>query len=189
MDLMNKVATTALLGFVVSSMMAMGVGFTVGQIAEALRDVRLVLLALLANFVVMPLGALALDRMLRLGEPLGVGLLLLGTAAGAPFLPKLTELAKGNLPFAVGIMVLLAIGTVGYLPLVLPCLLPGVTVSSEKIAGWLFLLTLLPLATGLALKARYEEVAARVKPVLDWVANVILVPMVLLLAAGNIDKI
>jgi len=70
----------------------------------------LFLLALLANFVAMPLGALALDRMLRLDEPLGVGLLLLGAAAGAPFLPKLTELAKGDLAFSVGIMVLLAIG-------------------------------------------------------------------------------
>jgi BASS family bile acid:Na+ symporter len=171
-------------------MMAMGVGFTVGQIIDALRDVRLVLLALVANFVVMPLAALALDKMLRLDEPLGVGLLLLlGAAAGAPFLPKLTELAKGNLPFAVGIMMLLAIGTVGYLPLVLPLLLPGVTVDSAKIAGWLFLLTLLPLAAGLALRARYRGVAARVKPVLGWVSNVILVPMVLLLAVANIDKI
>src|SRR6516164_4051274 len=71
----------------------------------------------------------------------------------------------------------------------LPVLLPGVTVNSEKIAGWLFLLTLLPLATGLALRARYEEVAARVKPVLDWVSNVSLVPMVSLLAAANTDKI
>jgi BASS family bile acid:Na+ symporter len=189
MDLLNKVATTALLGFVVSSMMAMGVGFTVRQIIDALRDVRLVLLALLANFVAMPLGALALDKMLRLDEPLGVGLLLLGTAAGAPFLPKLTELAKGNLPFAVGIMMLLAIGTVGYLPLVLPLLLPGVTVNSAKIAGWLFLLTLLPLAAGLALRARYGRLAAQVKPVLDWVTNVSLVPMVLLLAAANTDTI
>ena len=189
MDLLNKVATTALLGFVVSSMMAMGVGFTVRQIIDALRDVRLVLLALLGNFVAMPLGALALDKILRLDEPLGVGLLLLGAAAGAPFLPKLTELAKGDLPFAVGIMVLLAIGTVGYLPLVLPLLLPGVTVNSGKIAGWLFLLTLLPLAAGLALRARYAEVAARVKPLLDWVSNAILVPMVLLLAVANIDKI
>ena len=60
MDLLSKVATTALFGFVVSSMMAMGVGFTVGQIIDALRDVRLVLHALLANFVAMPLGALAL---------------------------------------------------------------------------------------------------------------------------------
>ena len=189
MDLLNNVATTALLGFVVSSMLAMGVGFTVGQIIDALRDVRLVVLALLANFVMMPLAAIALCKLLELDEPLGVGLLLLGAAAGAPFLPKLTELAKGNLPFAVGIMMLLAIGTVGYLPLILPLLLPGVTVNSPKIAGWLFLLTLLPLATGLALRARYGEVAARVKPVLDWVSNVSLVPMVLLLAAANIDKI
>jgi len=73
MDLLNKVATAALLGFVVSSMMAMGMGFTVRQIIDALQDVRLVLLALLANFVVMPLGALALDKMLQLDEPLGVG--------------------------------------------------------------------------------------------------------------------
>jgi len=189
MDLLNKVATTALLGFVVSSMTAMGVGFTVRQIIDALRDMRLVLLALLANFIAMPLGAFALNKMLRLDEPLGVGLLLLGVAAGAPFLPKLTELAKGNLPFAVGIMMVLAVGTVAYLPLVLPLLLPGVTVNSEKIAGWLFLLTLLPLAIGFALRARYGEVAARVKPVLDWVCNVSLVPMVLLLAAANIDKL
>ena len=189
MDLLNKVATTALLGYVVSSMMAMGVGFTIGQIIDALRDVRLVLLALLANFVAMPLGALVLDKMLRLDEPLGVGLLLLGAAAGAPFLPKLTELAKGNLPFAVGIMVLMSVGTVGYLPLVLPLLLPGVTVNSGKIAVWLFLLTLLPLAIGLALRARYRAVAAGMRPVLDWVSNVTLVPMVLLLAVANIDKI
>ena len=189
MDLLDKVATTALLGFVVSSMMAMGVSFTVRQILDALRDVRLVLLALLANFVAMPLVALALDKMLRLDEPLGVGLLLLGAAAGAPFLPKLTELAKGNLPSAVGIMVLLSVGTAGYLPLVLPLLLPGVTVSSAKIAGWLFVLTLLPLAGGLALQTLYGEIAARVKPVLDWVSNVSLVPIVLLLAAANIEKI
>ena len=90
MELLNKVATTALLGFVISSMMGMGVSFTVRQIIDAVRDVRLVLLALLANFVVMPLGALALDKILELDEPLGVGLLLLGAAAGAPFLPKLT---------------------------------------------------------------------------------------------------
>ena len=116
----------------------MGLGFTVKQIIDALRDVRLVWLALLANFVAMPLSALVLDKLLKLDEPLRVGLLLLSAAAGAPFLPKLTELAKGNLPFAVGIMVLLAVGTVGYLPLVLPLLLPGVTVNSEKLRAGCF---------------------------------------------------
>jgi hypothetical protein len=36
-------------------------------------------------------------------------------------------------------MVLLTVGTVGYLPLVLPLLLPGVAVDSAKIARSLFL--------------------------------------------------
>ena len=39
------------------------------------------------------------------------------------------------------------------------------------------------------MRARYGEIAARVKPALDWVSNVTLVPMVLLLAVANIDKI
>ena len=104
MQLLSKAATVAMLTFVVSSMLAMGAGLTVSQISEPLRNARLVVLALLANFVVMPLGALALAKVLALDEPFGVGLLLLGCAAGAPFLPKLAELAKGNLAFAVGAM-------------------------------------------------------------------------------------
>ena len=48
---------------------------------------------------------------------------------------------------------------------------------------------MLPLAIGLALRARYEEVAARAKLVLDWVSNATLVRMVLLLAVVKIDRI
>jgi bile acid:Na+ symporter, BASS family len=189
MDLLNKAATIAMLSFVVSSMLAMGAGLTATQIIQPLRNVRLVVLALLANFVLMPLGALALAKVLWLEEPFGVGLLLLGCAAGAPFLPKLAELAKGNLAFAVGAMVLLMVVTVGYLPIVLPLMLPGVTVDPWKIARSLILLMLLPIATGLVLKARYEDLARRVKPVLDWISNVSLILLVLLITAANIDKV
>jgi predicted Na+-dependent transporter len=78
-----------------------GCSLTVSQISEPLRNVRLALLALLANFVLMPLGALALAKVLWLDNPFAVGLLVLGCAADGPFLPKLAELAKGNLAFAV----------------------------------------------------------------------------------------
>ena len=64
MDLLNKAVTVAMLGFVVSSMLAMGSGLTIRQIIEPLRNARLVLLALLANFVLMPLGALAVAKAL-----------------------------------------------------------------------------------------------------------------------------
>ena len=69
MDLLSKAATVAMLSFVVSSMLAMGAGLTVSQISEPLHNARLVVLALLANFVVMPLGALALAKVLWLDEP------------------------------------------------------------------------------------------------------------------------
>jgi bile acid:Na+ symporter, BASS family len=189
MDLLSKAATVAMLSFVVSSMLAMGTGLTVAQIIEPLRNARLLVLALLANFVLMPLVAFALGKVLWLDEPFGIGLLVLGCAAGAPFLPKLAELAKGNLAFAVGAMVLLMVVTVGYLPVVLPLLLEGVSVDPWKIARSLILLMLLPLAVGLALKAYYEAMAARVKPALDWISNVSLILLVLLISAANIDKV
>ena len=189
MELLSKAATVAMLSFVVSSMLAMGAGLTVSQISEPLRNVRLVVFALLANFIVMPLGALALAKVLWLDEPFGVGLLVLGCAAGAPFLPKLAEIAQGNLAFAVGAMVLLMVVTVGYLPIVLPLLLPGITVDPWEIARSLLLLMLLPLVIGLALKARYGDLAARVKPALDWISNISLILLVCLITAANIDKV
>ena len=188
-QLLSKAATVAMLSFVVSSMLAMGAGLTVSLIAEPLRNVRLVVLALLANFVVMPLGALGLAKVLSLDEPFGIGLLLLGCAAGAPFLPKLAELAKGNLAFAVGAMVLLMVVTVGFLPIVLPLLLPGVTVHPWNIARSLLLLMLLPLVLGLVLRARSNDLAERVKPVLDWISNISLILLVFLITAANIDKV
>jgi bile acid:Na+ symporter, BASS family len=189
MDLLSKASTIAMLSFVISSMLAMGVGLSISQIVQPLRSPRLIVVSLLSNFVLMPLCAFVLSTLLRLDEPLGVGMLLLGCAAGAPFLPKLAELAKGNLAFAVGTMVLLMVVTVGYLPVVLPLLLPGVAVDPVKIAQSLVLLMLLPLGVGLALKSRYEDLAAQVKPVLDRISNVSLILLVLLITAANIDKV
>jgi bile acid:Na+ symporter, BASS family len=189
MELMQKATSVAMLIFVLSSMLAMGLGLTVSHIITPLRNARLVALSLLANFVLMPLTAVALAALLRLDQPLGVGLLLLGTAAGAPFLPKLAQIAKGNLAFAVGLMVLLMVVTVGYLPLVLPVLLPGVSVNPAKIARSLLLLMLLPLAGALAVKARFAVAAARTKPVLDRVSNLSLILLVLLITAANINNV
>jgi BASS family bile acid:Na+ symporter len=189
MELMQKLVPVCMLGFVLSSMLSMGLGLTLGEIATPLRSVRRVVMSLLANFVLVPLVALGLAALLRLDEPFGVGLLLLGSAAGAPFLPKLTQLAKGNLAFAVGLMVLLMVITVGFLPLVLPLLLSGVSVDSAKIARSLFLLMLLPLAAALVVKARFPFAAARTRPILDRISNLSLILFTLLLITVNVNNV
>jgi bile acid:Na+ symporter, BASS family len=189
LDVLNKGSNAAMLSFVVSSMLAMGAGLLVRQIVEPLRNIPLMAFALAANFILMPLAAFALGKLLQLDEPFAIGLLVLGCAAGAPFLPKLAELSKGNLPFAVGTMVLLMVVTVVYLPIVLPLLLPGITVNPKQIAQSLVLLMLLPLGIGLFAKVRFESLAARVKPWLDWLSNISLVLLIGLITVANIDKV
>ena len=56
MELLSKAVPITMLAFVVSSMLAVGLSLTIRQIVAPLRNGKLVLLALLANFVLMPLG-------------------------------------------------------------------------------------------------------------------------------------
>jgi BASS family bile acid:Na+ symporter len=185
MDLLRIASTATMLVFVIASMLGVGLGLTVGQIVAPLRNVRQVLLALLANFALMPLGAFIIAKLLQLDEPLVIGLLLLGTAGGAPFLPKLAETAKSNIPYSVGLMVLLMSVTVVYLPLALPVLLPGVSVDATKIAKSLVLLMLMPLTIGLAVKARFKGAAERLQPWMVRIGNISLILVVVLMLFIN----
>src|SRR6516162_10562646 len=189
MQLLSKAVPFAMLAFVLSSMLAVGVSLTVGQIMGSLRNVKLVIVALLANFVLMPAVALGISRVLRLDQPLGIALLLLGAAAGAPFLPKLAGLAKGNLAFAVGLMVLLMVLTVAYMPLVLPLLLEGVTVDPLGIARSLVVLMLLPLCVGLAVKAKFGRIAEKMHAPLNRTSSLSLALLILLLLVTKIQNV
>jgi predicted Na+-dependent transporter len=163
-QLLTIIMNLSTLVFVVTSMLAMGLSLTVAQIIAPLRNARLVILALLANFVLVPLVAYLISLIIPLSDGLKVGLILVSTAAGAPFLPKLAQAAKGNLALSVGLMVLLMTVTVLYMPIMLPLLLQGVTVNPWDIARSLIILMLIPLAAGLFIKARYMEIAAQLQP-------------------------
>ena len=189
MEFLSTIVPVVMLVFVVSSVLAVGLSLTVSEILAPLGRGKLVALALLANFVLMPLAALVIARVFRLDQPLGIALLLLGAAAGAPFLPKLASIAKANLAFSVGLMVLLMVLTVAYMPLVLPLLIRGVSVDPMNIARSLLLLMLLPLAIGLGVKARFERVAQRVQPPINGVSSLSLAFLIVLMLATNIQNV
>ena len=188
-ELLISGANASVVVFVISSTLAVGLGLTIQQILAPLRNARLVVLSLLANFVLTPLVAIGLAKVLGLEEPLGVGLLLVGVAAGAPFLLKLADLAKSNMPFAVGLMVVLMVITVGYVPIILPLLLEGVSVNPANIARSLILLMLIPLAGGLALRAWHPPGAARVRAVVAPVSSISRIFVVTLTTAGHFGSV
>ena len=189
MEILSKIVPIAMLAFVLSSMLSMGLSLTVAQILAPLRNYRLIALALLANFVLMPFASLGIAKLLRLDEPLGIALILLGTASGAPFLPLLARVNKGNLAFSVGLMVLLMVVTVGYMPLVLPLMLEGVSVDPMKIGRSLVFLMMLPLAIGLLVKARLSGLASKVQPSLGRVSILSLTLVIVLLLITNMQNL
>jgi BASS family bile acid:Na+ symporter len=189
MEILSKAIPIAMLAFVLSSMLSMGLSLTVGEILAPLRNYKLIVFALLANFVLMPFAAFFIARLLQLDQPLGIALLLLGTASGAPFLPLLARISKGNLAFAVGLMVLLMVVTVAYMPLVLPLMLDGVSVDPIKIARSLVFLMLLPLAVGLVVKARLSRFAAIAQPSLGRLSILSLALLIALLLITNMQNV
>ena len=179
-DILETLSVLSLLVFVIGSMASMGLSLKMKQILDPLKDIKLVVLALVVNFILVPIVAYLITLILPLDQSLETGLILLATAAGAPFLPKLAEAAKGNLAFSVGLMVLLMVVTIIYLPIVLPLLLQGVSVSPWDIAQSLIVMMLLPLAIGLFVNARYEEIAAKVQPTFGQASNIAILVLTVL---------
>jgi BASS family bile acid:Na+ symporter len=139
---------------------------------EPLRDRRLVGLLLVANFVAVPLVAVGATRILPMDEAAATATILVACCAGAPFLPKLAGLAKGDPGLAVGGMVLLMVTTVVYAPVVVPLAVEGAEVDAWEIASSLIVLMLIPLGLGLLAKARYEEFADGIVAQVGQIANV-----------------
>jgi hypothetical protein len=93
-EILNTLYNLMGLVFVLGTIISMGLSLTINQIIGPLRNLRFVIIALLANFVVPPILALVLIQVFSLDESIAVGLLLVSLAAGAPGLPKMAEFAK-----------------------------------------------------------------------------------------------
>ena len=180
MDVLTTLANLSMLVFVICSMLSMGLSLTVAEISAPLKNTRLVIKSLIASFVLVPILGFALATFMPVTEGAAIGLIIVACAAGAPFLPKLVQVAKGDVAFGVGLMTLLMVLTVIYMPIVLPLLLQGVTVDALAIATSLFFQMLVPLGIGLFIKARYDDIAAHIQPTFAQASNIGLIALMIL---------
>ncbi|HVG27559.1 MAG TPA: bile acid:sodium symporter [Acidobacteriaceae bacterium] len=188
-QLITGVSQMASLAFAVSTMLAMGMGLTLRQVITPLRNVRFIIAALFLNFIIVPAFAWLLAEVLGLAPDIRIGLLLIACVAGAPMVPKLVQIAKGDAATAVALVALLIAVTVVFVPLALPLLLPGVTIDSGSIATQLALQMLLPLAIGIFIRERWDEEAAEYRPTVATVSNVALVVLFLTSIATNLPGV
>jgi BASS family bile acid:Na+ symporter len=154
-----------------------------------LKNARLVILALLANFVLVPLLAYGITKVIPLDQSLQIGLIVLSTVAGAPFLVKEVQAAKGYLSLGVGLMFMLMVVTIFYVPIVLPLLLPGAEVNAWDIAKSLIMTMLIPIVLGLMYRSHSPEGAQHWAPVMNKVSGVALLILLVTGLGLNISNI
>lgn len=175
--------------FAVASMLSVGFGHTVAEVLGPLRNVPAVIRALLANFVLVPALAFLVLRVLPLPEPHAIGIFLIASAAGAPFLIKLAQAADSDIALSAALLVLLLPATIVYMPIVVPLALPEAPVSALAIAVPLVLTMLLPLAVGLLVRARSERWAGRLRPGTGRISTVSLGVLILAIVLANLPGI
>lgn len=177
----------ATLVFSVSSMLAVGLAHSVESIFGPLRRLPRVLRSLTSNFVFAPVLAFLFLRIFDLDEAHGIGLFLVGSAAGAPFLLHLARLARADVAFAASLLVLFLPVTVLFLAFVLPFVLPEAEVSAGAIALPLFLFLLLPLAVGLLARPLVPRLAPRLQATLNKLSTASLVVLFVSIVGANLQ--
>ena len=183
-DVLAAISNLAVQIFAIASMASVGLLYSVGEILAPLRRLWAVVVALVANFVAVPMLAFGILQLIDRDTAYAIGLVLAATAAGAPMIIQLTQLSGGNVPFSAGLLVLLIVVSIGYMPIVVPLLAPGSEISAWAIAAPLVLTMLLPLAAGLLVKHLAPK-AAGILPLLGVVTTVSLVTLVALTFALN----
>jgi bile acid:Na+ symporter, BASS family len=166
--------------FVVTASLGNGLSITVQSVSAPLQaHKQLNVMLLLSNFIVLPVLLIGLAAMLPFSPQVKMAIAALALSAGAPFIPWLVSLAKGNLGYSASAVILLTLGTFVVLPLALPPMLnllgTGATPSAWLVLWPMLLFMALPLVVGMFIRARYPKLAMELGPYLGPISITFLV--------------
>jgi len=185
-EFIGSVFNLSVLVFVVATMLSMGLALNLSQIVKPLKKPILVLDVIVTNFMIIPLATLGIASLLPIDEGVKIGLVIVSLSAGAPFTPKLVEIAKSDTALATAVMLLLMVVTVILLPIGLPIMLGGdVNVDSGAIAKSLVIMMIFPLAIGLFIKSKAEDFAKKWQGKMVKLSNMALLAIIILLVILN----
>ena len=163
-DLLMPLFKISLAIFMAGSLLEMGLRLILQDAVRGLRSFRFVAYALVWSFVLVPALAYGITRVIPLDPAYAIGLVLLGMAPCAPFVPMLADKAKGDLGFTAAFMLLASVGTVVCMPFTVPLLAKGLTASAWAIAKPLLLVVLLPMAVGVIIRRQADATASKMLP-------------------------
>jgi bile acid:Na+ symporter, BASS family len=171
---------------IVSLMFLAGLRAAPGSILAALRDTSLVVRALVANVIIVPILAVVLVRAFSLSPPIAIGIMLMALSPGIPFLIASAGAKKGGSDaFALSLSFLLPAVSVITLPFWATLLAPavgGLHIPVARSVVTILLAQLVPLFAGLLIGRRSERLRVALLRPVGIVSGLALVLLVVLIA-------
>ena len=150
---------------VIFLMLGVGLRTPFGQVIAAARQVRLMGLGVLANFIVVPVLIYLSLVWLPLAPEVKIGIMFMAAAPIAPMVPPFVGMARGDVAYAVGLMTIVALLSVPLTPLILDFALPksseGVVLDPMQIIKTLLIAQLIPISVGMAINQASQKWSAR----------------------------
>ena len=145
--------------FVVTASLGQGLGVTRKSMSVPLRaHSQLNVMLLISTFILVPAILIGLAALLPFDNQVKMAVIVLAICGGAPFVPWLVSLAKGNIAYSAAATTVLLIATFIILPLTVPTLQKalgtGAKVSIWHVAWPLLVFMLLPFLIGIIIRAR-----------------------------------
>ena len=156
------------------SLLDIGLQLEMKETITGIRNPKFTIFTLLWGFILGPAIAWLLTLVLPLAEHYANGLLIMSFVPGAAYLAMLTEKAKGDVRYSASFVLLTSFAMVFVIPLALPFMVSGVSVTSWDIAKPLLMLVLLPLITGIIVRKNWLDSANRWRPLVKKLATVAL---------------
>lgn len=119
-------------------------------------DARALGLVLLGH-ASMPFLAFGIARLLGLSPALTVGFVILGAVTPELVTPVMTELAGGDTALSTSSLVVIGVGSVGFVPGVVALLVGGTDVPTVPIVEQLVVAVVAPMVVAVGARARYPE--------------------------------
>ncbi|MGW2564361.1 bile acid:sodium symporter family protein [Streptomyces sp. NPDC001514] len=164
--------------FIAATMFSAGLGATVAALRSIFTDVPLLVLALLANMVVIPLLGWGIGALFGLPTAAFIALVLIASSPGGPFGAKLAMVQNGDVVAGAAMQALLAtVGSLTFAPTVNGILTAaevgnGVSLDVGALVQTVALLQLVPFAIGLLLRRYAAPTAQAWRPTAAAVSNV-----------------
>lgn len=188
-EIIQKVQPIILVVFVYATMIYLGLSMTVKQIWQQAKRLKPVITAVVLNIVITPLLASLVGQLFALAAPAFTAVVLINLFGGAPAGPKNVDLADGDRPLSISVVIVVSLAVLIIVPFSSKLFFSDIQGGAGLILRNLITLILIPLSIGLLVRAFLPKVIKPLQRIESILSNIFMILVILTFIIPNFSAI